>query len=52
MRRMSEVGHSVNVCIGECVICIIVTFIYINTYLVCRLYMKNRLNNADSLTFM
>ena len=35
---------------SECVICITVTFKYINTYLLCSLYMRNRLSNADSLT--
>ena len=37
---------------SECVICITVTFIYINTYFSCRLYMRNGLSNAVSLTFM
>ena len=49
MRRMSEVGHSVNVCIAS-VLSVLQSPLYTLTLICYAVYMRNRLSNADSLT--
>ena len=52
MRRMSKVGHSLNVCIAS-VLSVLQSPLYTLTLIfLCRLYVRNRLSNAVSLTFM